>query len=161
MTDTSPARWHTHPVLKNAGDTVDQHAARVVMLCHSLAAWLRHPLHDSDLLKAARHHDAAEAILGDLPKPAKDRFPALAAAYAKAELQVLTEMGHTWNLTRRENDMLRLCDLLDHIMFARAHGVTGPEWYAAIMSLRRLARGMSPDSAEWVEMQLTRPEASA
>jgi hypothetical protein len=156
MTDTSPIRWHTHPVLSRVGDTVDKHQKRVVTLCQSLASWMEHPLHDSDLLTAARYHDAAEAVLGDMPKPAKDRFPALAASYAKAELQVLTEMGYTWNLTRKEADMLHLCDLLDHIQFARAHNVTGDEWAQALVQVWKLAHKLDPDAAEWVDFQLAR-----
>jgi hypothetical protein len=146
-------RWHSNPDprLRLSGDTVDAHQIRVVTLCHSLAAHMRHDLVRSDLLKAARHHDAAEAVLGDMPKPAKDRFPALAAAYAKAELQVLTEMGLTWNLSRKEADMLHLCDCLDHIQFARSCGVTGPEWDAALAKLRRIAAGLGGEALEWLE----------
>jgi len=154
--DTSPIRWHTHPILSRAGDTVDKHHKRVTTLCHSLAAWLGHPLHDSDLIKAAGNHDAAEKILGDMPKPAKDRFPSLAAAYAKAELAVLIEMGLTWNLSRKEADMLHLCDLLDHIQFARANGVTGGEWDAALVAVWKLAHSIDADCAVWVDFQLAR-----
>jgi len=52
-------------------------------------------------LRAAMHHDEAERVLGDMPGPAKEAFPALAAAYAKAELSVLTEMGKTCSYPMR------------------------------------------------------------
>ena len=86
---------------------------------------------------------------GDMPGPAKDRFPALAAAYAKAELQVLTEMGYNWTLTRKENDMLTLCDKLDAWIWARDHGVTGGEWDCALANLRIMAHKL--DCTRWLD----------
>ena len=149
-------RWHSHPCprLRGSGDTVAAHQRRVTELCRDLAAYIGHSLHDSDLLYAAANHDAAEAVLGDMPAPAKDRFPALAAAYAKAELQVLTEMGLNWNLTRREADMLHICDKLDAYTWARKCGVTGGEWDRALVRLWKLAHGIGPDAAEWLRMRI-------
>ena len=42
-------RWHCHPALRNSGDTVSAHSARVASLCHSLASRIGYPLHDSDV----------------------------------------------------------------------------------------------------------------
>jgi 5'-deoxynucleotidase YfbR-like HD superfamily hydrolase len=94
----SVLRWHAHADhrLRSSGDDIHGHQCRVAMLCHSLAAYIGHPLHDSDLPHAALRHDEAERVLGDMPGPAKYRFPALADAYAEAEQQVLTEMGYDW-----------------------------------------------------------------
>lgn len=144
-------RWHTHPILMHSGDTVERHSLAVTELCRDLAARIGHRLHDSDLLFAARHHDAAEAVLGDMPGPAKERFPALAAAYAKAELQVLTEMRLTWNLTRREDTMLTLCDKLERVIWAARFNVALPDCAARV---RRLAMGLGPDAMAWVEESL-------
>jgi hypothetical protein len=152
MIDTSPRRWHAHPQLQDSGDTIDGHQMRVVSLCVSLAAYIGHPLQNSDLPQAALHHDEAERVLGDMPGPAKDRFPALAAAYAKAELQVLTEMGMNWTLTRKENDMLTLCDKLDAWQWARNHGVTGGEWDCALAKLRIMAHKL--DCTKWLDEQI-------
>jgi hypothetical protein len=149
----SVLRWHasSDDQLRLSGDTIDAHQARVATLCHSLAAAMGHALTDSDLIYAALHHDAAEAVLGDMPAPAKDRFPALAAAYAKAELAVLVEMGLTWNLTRREQDMLDLCDKADAYTWARKHGATGDEWDAARGKLHWRAHTLGPAAVEWLE----------
>ena len=158
MTDTSPRRWHsnTDTRLRDSLDTVTAHQLRVVDLCRDLAARMGHTLHDSDLLRAARYHDEAERVLGDMPGPAKDRFPALAAAYAKAELQVLTEMGHTWNLTRKEADMLNLCDKLDAYLHARRMGCTETdEWAESRRKLQWRAHTLGPDAVAWLEGQLT------
>lgn len=151
--DNSPRRWHSNANidLRDSLDTIAAHQARVSDLCHSLAARMGHDLTRSDLLHAALHHDAAEAVLGDMPGPAKDRFPALAAAYAKAELSVLVEMGLTWNLTRREQDMLDLCDKLDAYCWARRHGATGDEWDAARGKLHWRAHTLGPAAVAWLE----------
>jgi 5'-deoxynucleotidase YfbR-like HD superfamily hydrolase len=151
--DTSPRRWHSNadPRLRDTLDTIAAHQARVATLCHSLAAAMGHALTDSDLIRAALHHDAAEAVLGDMPGPAKERFPALAAAYAKAELAVLIEMGLTWNLTRREQDMLDICDKLDAYTWARKHGATGDEWDAARGKLHWRAHTLGPAAVAWLE----------
>lgn len=148
-------RWHSHPDprLRDSKDTILGHQRRVAEMCRDLAARIGHPLHDNDLLRAARYHDEAEKVLGDTPGPAKDRFPALAAAYEKAELHVLTEMGHIWTLTRREADMLDLCDKLDAWQWARGHGVTGGEWDDAEIELRCRAHALGPDAMAWLDQR--------
>lgn len=147
-------RWHAHadPRLRNSRDDIDGHQLRVASLCVSLAARIGYQLHDNDLVDAALHHDEAERVLGDMPGPAKDRFPALAAAYAKAELQVLTEMDINWTLTLKENDMLTLCDKLDAWQWARDHGVTGGEWDCALAKLRIMAHKL--DCTKWLDEQI-------
>jgi 5'-deoxynucleotidase YfbR-like HD superfamily hydrolase len=102
------------------------------------------------LLTAARYHDEAERQLGDMPAPAKERFPALAAAYAKAELQVLTEMGHVWNLSRKESDILALCDKLDAWLWATKHGARGLEYDAMLDGVYRIANRIGPDAVAWL-----------
>ena len=121
-------RWHCHPDpgLRNSGDTIERHQHAVWSLCFDFSHLLKLPdARRIELLFAARHHDEAERIVGDIPGPAKDRFPALAAAYAKAELDVLNDMGLNWSLTRQEADILHLADKLDGELWARKHGVTG------------------------------------
>jgi hypothetical protein len=149
----SVLRWHasSDDRLLLSGDTIAAHQARVATLCYSIAAAMGHALTDRDLIYAALHHDAAKAVLGDMPGPAKERFPELAAAYAKAELAVLIEMGLTWNLTRREQDMLDLCDKLDAYTWARAHGATGDEWDAARGKLHWRAHTLGPAAVAWLE----------
>ena len=153
--DTSPLRWHSHPDarLRLSGDTVRGHSLRVRGMVARLSIDMgRHA--SPDLLFAAEHHDDAEAVLGDMPGPAKDRFPALAAAYAKAELQVLIEMGLTWNLTRDEAAILDLADKLDAQLWAMRCGVDGPEWEAARAKLRRMAERLGPRAVDWLNQEL-------
>jgi 5'-deoxynucleotidase YfbR-like HD superfamily hydrolase len=149
-------RWHCHHDirLRLSGDTVATHSARVASLCHSLAARIGHPLHDSDLLRAARDHDRPERVLGDMPGPAKVRFPDLAAAYAKAEAQVMAEMGLSWTLTPMEADMLDLADKLDAFLWAKRCGVTGPEWDEAEARLMVKALRIDPRAYDWINEQI-------
>jgi hypothetical protein len=147
-------RWHAHEDhrLRNSGDDTDGHQCRVACLCISLAAYIGHTLHDSDLPVAALMHDEAERVLGDMPGPAKYNYPALAAAYAEAEQQVLTEMGYDWSLTDKEQDMLTLCDKLDAWLWARDHGVTGGEWDKALVQLNWIAAGIN--ATKWLDEQI-------
>ena len=147
-------RFHAHPRLRHSGDCIAKHQQRVATMCLSLSAAIGHPVYSGDLMRAAMHHDAAEAVLGDMPAPAKARFPALAAAYAKAELQVLTEMGLTWSLTRQEDTMLRLCDKLDAWQWATSHGETGGEWDDMRGELVKPAMQIGPAAMEWLRGHL-------
>lgn len=131
-------RWHCHPDprLRNSGDTILAHQSRVALLCNQFAVALG--LSDDRcrwLDYAAWHHDEAEKIVGDIPGPAKARFPALAAAYARAELEVLTDMGLSWSLSRADADLLHLADKLDAELWARGVGVTGSHDCEALQAL--------------------------
>ena len=151
----SVLRWHAHADhrLRDSGDTIDTHQLRVASLCVSLAARIGYQLHDNNLVDAALHHDEAERVLGDMPGPAKYNYPALAAAYAEAEKQVLTEMGYDWTLTDKEQDMLTLCDKYDAVEWAMKLGVRGPEWDAAIDKLKRQADKLG--AKLWLDEKLT------
>jgi 5'-deoxynucleotidase YfbR-like HD superfamily hydrolase len=125
--------------LRGYGDNISMHQMRVHLWCEQICNSLGVDL-SPDLHKAALNHDQAERVLGDTPGPAKERFPALAAAYAKAELQVLTEMGLTWNLTRQEADILQLADKADAWLIAcRVGAADDPEWVEAFAKLERMA----------------------
>lgn len=122
------SRWHCHEDdrLRLSGDTIDRHQHAVWGLILDFTAVLGiSGDRKSELLFAARHHDEAERVLGDMPGPAKARFPALAAAYEAAEREVLADMGLHWSLTRKEADILHLADKLEAELWARKHGVTG------------------------------------
>lgn len=148
-------RWHAHPDyrLRTCGDNIREHQASVEELARDLC--LRMGIKPSDdLLFAARHHDDAEEVLGDMPATAKRRFPALAAAYAKAELEILTEMGYTWSLTRQEADILKLCDMLDayKVMLTFAPDLASQEgWQHDLAEMRKIAERLGRKAMAWVE----------
>lgn len=118
-------RWHCHPdpSLRNSGDTIAAHQSRVAIMCNQFAVALG--LNSARLVHAAQHHDEAEKIVGDIPGPAKKRFPALLAAYEAAEREVLADMGLSWSLTQQEAAILHMADKLDAELWARRCGVTG------------------------------------
>lgn len=158
MTKHDVNRWHAHanPRLRKSGDTINAHQVRVCDLCLSLAASIGLPLHGSDLPRAALHHDEAEKVLGDMPGPAKDRFPDLAFAYAQAERAVMAEMGIApFSLTVPEARVLSICDRLDAVQWAMKCEADGPLFDADRAAIRQTAMLLGGAALEWVERQLS------
>lgn len=150
-------RWHCHKDarLRDSGDTIDTHQARVCDLCMSLAAAIGWSLVGSDLPRAALHHDEAERVVGDIPGPAKARFPELAFAYVQAERIVMAERGIApFDLTSEEAKMLSICDSLDAVQWAMKCGADGPLFDADRAGIRKHAMALGPDAMAWVERQL-------
>jgi hypothetical protein len=135
MTDNSPRRWHCHPILHSSGDTIALHSARVAAMCIDLAAFLRHPLHDSDLPDAALKHDNPEIIMGDWPGPLLDRYPFMRPVKWFLEWRIKRDMGLRWKLTRKEKHMLHLCDKLDQYEWGLRFGIVTYD----VDRLRRIA----------------------
>jgi hypothetical protein len=128
---------------------------RVCDLCLSLAACIGWPLHGSDLPRAALHHDEAERVVGDIPGPAKVRFPELAFAYAKAERVIMAERGIAqFDLTIEESRILSICDALDAVQWAMKCGADGPLFDADRAAIRKNAMALGPLAMEWVERHL-------
>lgn len=153
-------RWHCHPDprLRNSGDTIDRHQQQVAHLCEDVCAIMGWTATE-DLKRAAENHDEAERDIGDISGPAKRRWPALAAAYAKAELEVLTARGLTWNLTRRESDILRLCDLLDawEWMQRKAPDLANtPSFLCDVSDMRAIAKRLGLPAQAWLEDRMSR-----
>lgn len=147
-------RFHAHPDsrLRECGDTILVHQSAVEELARDLCLVMSiNP--SEDLLFACLHHDEAETILGDMPATAKRRFPALAAAYAKAELEILTEMGYTWSLTRQDADILKLCDMLDayKVMLTFAPDLASQEgWQHDLAEMRKIAERLGGKAMAWL-----------
>lgn len=132
-------RWHNNadPRLRNCGDNIDAHQARVEGLVKSLCEYLGAPA-SPDLLYAARHHDEAERVLGDMPGPVKAQYPELAAVYERLERKILADMGIVFTLTDSEARMLKFCDRLDAYHVARSVSAhEADEWRAALNCLWR------------------------
>lgn len=147
------ARWHANaaPRLRESGDTIDAHQWRVAQLVQRICDAIGEPCR-LNLLQAALYHDEAERVLGDMPRPAKDRFYALARAYADAEAEVMAEMnlpGYPWELTEREEQILRLADCADAWRWAWQHGARGEEWQDAAAECHGLAWSMGKKVGVW------------
>ncbi|SHI90710.1 hypothetical protein [Wenxinia saemankumensis] len=113
-------RWHMNADLSWTSDFTDGHAGRVARLVRALDPECR-----AELLAAALAHDDGEYVAGDLARPAKDALDEDAAgALERLEADA---RGALWGvdpvalLTAEERALLRLCDLLDAWMWAKAH----------------------------------------
>ena len=109
-------RWHSNPwpALRNSGDTIDAHQWRVWRLLMQI-----NPGASIELQHYALTHDEAERTLGDMPSPAKDKFPELAAMYEQAEAGERVRMGH--NARPDGWELVRLCDMADAFRWADLH----------------------------------------
>lgn len=119
------ARWATHPVMWNCGDTVRGHQPRTAALARRL--WPD----DAATAAAAAAHDEAEFVTGDLPFPARALFPGLAAAHDAAA----ADIARAWRLPvppdARSAARLALVDRLDAWREVARHApaqLALPEW---------------------------------
>lgn len=103
-------RFHT--VALGRGQTVAAHSWGVATLV--LELW---PDASRELLIAALYHDVPEAVLGDLPAPAKWEHAELAKAYAKAEAGIALDLGVDFSLTDEDHKRLRIADMLELLWF--------------------------------------------
>jgi 5'-deoxynucleotidase YfbR-like HD superfamily hydrolase len=84
------------------------------------------------LIQAALHHDDPEKWLGDMPFTAKRDFPELAAAYARAESEVIAREGIPQPANEWEARVVKFVDRLDAyfwaVMHARQEVMAGDDW---------------------------------
>jgi len=159
MIDNDVNRWHNNPDarLRNCGDTIRAHQNRVRGLCQDIAGRIGRVLAGSDLLYAARYHDAAEAVMGDWPGPYSE-IPEVAAFKKDQEAKILASMGHEWTLTEVEQSILWLCDKLDAWMVADAVATTGTrEWETTALRMERKAYEIGGAAPDWLMNKLFGP----
>ena len=133
---TFTRRWHRHPELCETHDPVSSHQGRVALLTLILFP-TSHAVH-----RAAILHDMGEATVGDVPNPVKERNPDLKQSLDRIEAEELAKLGlPDVSLSPIEQDMLKLCDKLDAILWAhhhRPHLMNHPGWQADIAKVRSL-----------------------
>jgi hypothetical protein len=133
---TFTRRWHRHARLADTHDPIAAHQGRVALLALVLFP------HEHALHRAAIMHDMGEAMVGDVPNPVKEANPDLKVALDRIEAQAMTDMGlPAVDLDDRDRDMLRLCDKLDAILWARHHRpelMDDPGWQRDIATVRGL-----------------------
>lgn len=107
-------RYHTERIL--GVDTVGTHSWNVTVLIVLL-----HPNPSARLIKAALFHDVGEAMVGDLPYPAKRQWPKLAEQLSKAEDEVIDilEIEAESKLPKDDYNWLKACDALEAGLFAK------------------------------------------
>ena len=122
-------RWHMNPDLSHLDDPICGHQGRCALL-----VLLLFPDASRDLLRAAVTHDQAEAVVGDLAMPFKQRGGDLVAAHAALEAAQLAQMGLAVDLDRLDAFRLTLVDRLDCYLFAALrvpHVLARADWIAA------------------------------
>lgn len=133
---TFTRRWHRHAHLADTHDPIAAHQGRVALLALILFPQ-EHALH-----RAAIMHDMGEAAVGDVPNPVKNRNPDLKAALDRIEAEAMSEMQlPDVAMDDRDRDMLRLCDKLDAILWARHHRpelMEEPGWRGDVQEVRGL-----------------------
>lgn len=145
------ARWHANDsaALRRSGDCIEAHQWRVADLVRRICATAGWPL-TVDLLLAALYHDEAERELGDMPAPAKRRFPELAEAYRRAEVQILDERGLLFEMPLSWRAILSLADKADAWRWAVIHGQGDTdEWRDAKRECMRMAWAQGEHVAAW------------
>ena len=114
-------RWHCHPhpALRNTGDTVGAHTARVQGDCESLCNALG-IAYTERLRYAAGNHDLPfERIMGDWPATLTRRSRFARWAKRLIEWKIARDLKIRWRLTKQEALVLGLCDTLDAALWAR------------------------------------------
>lgn len=121
-------RWHANAAapLRQSGDTTGWHQQRVAMLICML-----HPNPSKELIVSALTHDSAEAIVGDMPSPAKQGI--IGEAISAIEDMVLEGYGVS-TACGSDAAWLKFCDRLDALMWVKMHCPTllsSDEWQAS------------------------------
>ena len=107
-------RFHTIPITGNK-QTVAAHSWGVASLMLEL---FPKDAKNPELLKACLYHDMRECFVGDVPAPTKWRFKEMAHLHSEAEEEVLKESGFQWDLSYREEYLLKVVDMLELLFYS-------------------------------------------
>jgi hypothetical protein len=131
------ARYHTNPQMAWAGQTNGHHQWGVVALLMALFP----DEMNLALVWEALHHDAGEMGVCDMSYPAKRKHRGAAEAVAEAEVNERIDMGVPKAvLLPREVEMLKFCDRLESMLFARVRApwvLSGDGWPKMRLDLLR------------------------
>lgn len=117
-------RWHTHPRLAREGQNLGHHQWG----CAALIAQL-HPEPTTALVLAALFHDVGEAVTGDMPYTAKQRYGDILGPMEKESQERLT--GYRFHLTDEDNRWIKFVDRLESYLFVKLKSpsvLAEPEW---------------------------------
>lgn len=114
----SVKRWHTTTVIGE--HLVSSHSWGVATL-----VWMLKPDCRPELLMAALTHDVAEHWLGDLPAQVKWHSAELARVYDGLEEHVNMSLGVSFSLTVDEDELLKICDMLELLFFTEEQIMLG------------------------------------
>jgi 5'-deoxynucleotidase YfbR-like HD superfamily hydrolase len=121
-------RFHTLPTIGEV-QSVSAHSWNVTLLINELF-----PDAGKQLLLAAMYHDVAEIIIGDMPATTKWKYPDLAEALAQAEEKVERELNIQFALTEREKIILKMCDMLELVLYSAEQLKLGNDYFEEVLS---------------------------
>ena len=76
----------------------------------------------------------AEFSVGDVPAPTKWRFSELAKLHSETEDQVLKETGFQWELSYREEFLLKIADMLELLFYSVEQKEMGNQYFRKVFS---------------------------
>ena len=121
-------RFHTLPTIGEV-QSVSAHSWNVTLLINELF-----PDCGKQLLLAAMYHDVAEVIIGDMPATTKWKYPELAEVLSQAERKVEEELNIQFALTEREKIILKMCDMLELVLYSAEQLKMGNLYYEEVLS---------------------------
>lgn len=106
-------RLHTVPVVR--GQTVGEHVYGSLIIAEYLFHKNPEMAYDTKMMifRTLLYHDAAEVETGDVPAPAKRRYPGLHMQLLAAEMLFDSRHGLEVGLSARDMLFVKACDLLD------------------------------------------------
>lgn len=102
-----------HTVVVSRQQNVGEHSFSVLAILDFIE-----PLCSKELWRAALHHDALEAITGDIPATAKWRYPELSEALKGIEKHLNLEYDLEHQLSSDEADALKYADSMELILYS-------------------------------------------
>ena len=112
-----------------------------------------------EMLLSCLYHDIPEYITGDIPGPLKRKHPKLKAEIAKIERGVFRQLGITYKLTAKEEKILKVCDLLELVLYLEmlhkeGNILVGPLICKSIGFMWELKRYFSPALQKYFDSNL-------
>lgn len=140
-------RWHM--IETSRTQTLAEHSANVALLAWVIARTSPGAFFNSgQVVISALVHDLGESFIGDIPTPTKrllgrEKVNAL-------ELQALPSIfSQGMEISTAENDLIKICDLVDGIRFIRLNGVDQTGRWAKEGLEEQLAAKFDKVGKEW------------
>lgn len=124
-------RWHTHNVLKE--QNLANHSWGVALILMEIANG------DHELLQAALVHDLHESESGDIPYPAKRRYPLIGGAVDAQEYDFNNKNFDFLNkLTPDQQHKLKWADMFELLLYAQREVNLGNKYMAKTVEVAQM-----------------------
>lgn len=134
-------RWHTWPTLRT--QDVAAHSWGVAMILHQIDPY------NFNLLVHALTHDLHECELGDIPYPAKKRFPGIGREAAAQEVKFNESHGIWPVMSDSDHHKLKWADMFELLLWSRNELHMGNKAFAHTIdvAMKALAEMRPPNEA--------------